>query len=972
MHKVEIVNIDHRASEKRLVISYKMKYACSNPLAPVGWGLIPNGCGYRNICGDWVLMTPNEQHPEHSPTTLEGKICSTQIIYKFVWDYEGEFGLSETEFESDHSYIVALALDDQSCGWVDPCTDPATCNKVPGQCSSAGQCVEGDVGTQGNCCPNYKVAIDANGCPYCEPDSPTGPSGTGPTGTGPGTDPTGPWTSTGPFTWDTGETQPDGPYNPGGPNTYWPGGIFETGDNGGGVTWEPGGPHWDGGPGVVFDDGGNGGPSWGPGGNNIDIGGEIYDPEPPGVGPVLPTKVRWKCVAPGTELCYQSTFGHANINDCINSVYCGGATDAGEGEIINDHGDPITDAGVLLSDAGYGDLIAIDPTSIPNDPKGTPPQHADWVELDPDPDDDTPGWDNLPNYGGWSRKETNNSSTLPGTAGSATNKGVFSHTNTVVLHGGVEGNYFDTKMDRLNSLLRRGAKIGRYQRSIDPEVTNFAKSTNYERLAGTNRSRGVLATRSINNTQNPLQKPRLSADHGPKTAIKIVGRSAFYKSNGSIEKDMMAGSFVSGRFTPVNLRHKRYRNRRNSIIETRGLLRAGHQASPIFFDEDSQKASTLRRRKPIKVPKAPSKGLPDYLETKTLDNQEANWKFHLHSRLASGYSRSAFVTASAALKEGLNNGKEYQLRLWAVQGKKKVTLASTKLRKVASPLRIAGVYPLDFPAGEVTIVAAIEDSDGKVHAVKHVKLDIHIEGTDSKGGLISPATTAQRNVRGALLSKLAEGDKFTFYMERSVKKLAVRLKPNRTNNVSLSAVSDAQGNSRLLHSLKLVEPTSSRVIMQNRGFLTDDKTYNWKRDKKARGAVLRGFDDGEGDIVYLSDKVMQLQISQIDSVDSHWTTVCLGKDLEFVPTELNVSYDSATNSATCTGTLPLSNHEVVLFATGRKYVVRTTNSTTVTSENDGSFSATLENITDGMFVGLAVKTSLPLASSTLEYTQVIQ
>ena len=62
-HKVQIINIDHRASEKRLVISYKMRYWCSNLDSPVGYELIPNGCGYRNICGDWILMTPNIQHP---------------------------------------------------------------------------------------------------------------------------------------------------------------------------------------------------------------------------------------------------------------------------------------------------------------------------------------------------------------------------------------------------------------------------------------------------------------------------------------------------------------------------------------------------------------------------------------------------------------------------------------------------------------------------------------------------------------------------------------------------------------------------------------------------------------------------------------------------------------------------------------------------------------------------------------------
>jgi len=408
-----------------------------------------------------------------------------------------------------------------------------------------------------------------------------------------------------------------------------------------------------------------------------------------------------------------------------------------------------------------------------------------------------------------------------------------------------------------------------------------------------------------------------------------------------------------------------------SVIESRGVSRAGHEAAPIFFDEDYQRNSVVKRGKPIEVPKLNTRSIPEYLSTQKVQSLDANWDLVLHSRLATGYSRGVFISCVGASKSALGEDKEYKLQLWASQGSKRVPLASTKMRSLGPPLKIAGVFPLGLAPGEVTIVAVIEDSNKDIQSIKHIKVDIYAEGTDSEGGLLSSRSIANRNVKGSLLSKLAEGDKFTFYMEREVKKLAVRLKAGRTTDVSLSAVSDAQGNARLLHSMKLIEPLTSRVIMQNQGFLTDDKIYNWKRDKKAKGVVFRGFEDGEGDITYLSDKTMQLQISQINSTSSNWTTVCLGKDLEFVPTELNVTYNGVTNVATCTGTAPLAMHEMILFSTGRKYVVRTTNLVTSTTDKDGNFSVDLSNISPGTFIGLAISTSLPLASNTIAYTQVI-
>jgi hypothetical protein len=946
MHKVEIINIDHRASEKRLVISYKMRYWCSDPSAPVGYQLIPNGCGYRNICGDWILMSPNIQHPEHSPTILEGKICDISKVYKYVWDYEGEFGLDPTEFESEHSYIVALALDDQSCGWQDPCVDPATCHKVPGLCDTAGDCAEGDPGTQGNCCDGFIIKIDPiDGCPYCWLDE--GP-GTGPTG--PGTDPTGPWTvhtEDPPSTFPTQPTEPNGPHTTPG-TTVGPLNVLD-------VFEIPTGPE----------------------GPTVDIFPFSPVPEPPGPTPVIPNQLRYKCYAAGTAQCVPtSQGGYANLHDCITSVYCSNLIEPVEGFCIDNRGVLVPDPNAVLMSFGFGSMFRDEGTCTPNNPRGEVPKPIDTGDgVYEIPDEEEPGavaHEDLPKLGGWEGGGGNNPIPAnPGRAPKVAKNLNPQLENTIGLHGGVEGNFFDSKMDSINGLLRRGAKVGRYRRSVDPEVTNYAKSTNYERLVGTNRDRGAMATHSINQSLNTKRKPILTADHGPKTAIKIVGTQAYYKSSAYLSPELFKGDLVNGRFNPISRKTQRYLTRKRNVMESRGLIRAGHEAVPIFFDEDSQQASVVKRGRPVEIPKMNIKIAPEYLNTKEVQGLAANWNLILHSRLATGYSRGVFITCAGTSKELLGNDKQFRLKLWASQGTKRISLASTQTRILGAPFKIAGIFPLGFAPGEVTIIAAIEDSNGNVQSIKHKKVDIYAEGTDHQGGLITPRSVASRNVKGALLSKLAEGDKFTFYMERSVKKLAVRLKAGRTTNVSLSAVSDAQGDSRLLHSMKLIEPLSNRVIMQNQGFLNDDKMYNWKSDKKARGAVFRGFDDGEGDIVYLSDKTMQLQISQIESTASHWTTVCLGKDLEFVPTELNVSFNNSTKVATCTGTVPLAMHELVLFSTGRKYVVRTTNSTTSTTDKNGDFSVELSNVSPGMFIGLAISTALPLASNTIEYTQVL-
>lgn len=187
IHKLYVSSIEHIAWAKRLIISFYLTQDCFNPNIG-GWEFSLEDCGYRNVCeSDWIVMTPNAQHPLHSD------IIKFAGNYTFVWDYGGVEGLNPIDFDAEHSYIVQLALVDTSCGYVDPCADT-------GYTTQFGEEPYGDLDTIGdafntynNCGPGYMLVSDTNGCLFCtpyapseptEPTEPSQPSGGGVSGAG--------------------------------------------------------------------------------------------------------------------------------------------------------------------------------------------------------------------------------------------------------------------------------------------------------------------------------------------------------------------------------------------------------------------------------------------------------------------------------------------------------------------------------------------------------------------------------------------------------------------------------------------------------------------------------------------------------------------------------------------------------------------------------------------------------------------
>jgi hypothetical protein len=153
-HRLQIIDVDHNAVAGRIIIRFNLNDNTSNSASP-GWRFIEDSCAYRGVCDDeWICMTPNIGHPLHS-----NSITSAGIHY-FVWDYHGVGGLDLSDFTSNTSFIVQIALQDTGCNWVDPCIQHPCFN-------SDGDIVNGEPGTEGNCGPGYIIELDANGCPCC-------------------------------------------------------------------------------------------------------------------------------------------------------------------------------------------------------------------------------------------------------------------------------------------------------------------------------------------------------------------------------------------------------------------------------------------------------------------------------------------------------------------------------------------------------------------------------------------------------------------------------------------------------------------------------------------------------------------------------------------------------------------------------------------------------------------------------------
>ena len=163
--KITIQNIEHIPWAKRLIITWYIELAPSDP-EHGNWEYLLPFCGYKNVCDEeWTVMEPNNQHPQHTDVIIAP---GTNI---FVWDYGGVKGLSPKDFDSTHSYVVQIAAIDSGCNWIDPCVDDLgeyiyeTIN---------GEVPIGQPGTDGdennllnNCGEGWELLEDEFGCLYC-------------------------------------------------------------------------------------------------------------------------------------------------------------------------------------------------------------------------------------------------------------------------------------------------------------------------------------------------------------------------------------------------------------------------------------------------------------------------------------------------------------------------------------------------------------------------------------------------------------------------------------------------------------------------------------------------------------------------------------------------------------------------------------------------------------------------------------
>lgn len=166
--KITITNIENIDWARRLIITFYVHQTCYDPVAG-GWQYIDDGCGYRNVCDNsWIELTPNTQHPLHS------SVIKYAGEYRYVWDYGGVFGLDPANFDSQHSYLIQIALVDSSCNYFDPCANTTYITQY-GQEPQGIPNTYGDINnTSNNCGPNFFLKADTNGCLFCEPIPQTG------------------------------------------------------------------------------------------------------------------------------------------------------------------------------------------------------------------------------------------------------------------------------------------------------------------------------------------------------------------------------------------------------------------------------------------------------------------------------------------------------------------------------------------------------------------------------------------------------------------------------------------------------------------------------------------------------------------------------------------------------------------------------------------------------------------------------
>lgn len=165
--KITVQNIEHIAWAKRIIITWYIDVAPTDPQHG-NWEYLLQSCGYKNVCDEeWTVMDPNIQHPQHSDVII------APGVNVFVWDYGGVKGLEPKDFDATHSYIVQMAAVDSGCGWIDPCLlDTGEYKyKTPLGLVPIGQpgTIGDDSDLLNNCGEGYELLEDEFGCLYCSP-----------------------------------------------------------------------------------------------------------------------------------------------------------------------------------------------------------------------------------------------------------------------------------------------------------------------------------------------------------------------------------------------------------------------------------------------------------------------------------------------------------------------------------------------------------------------------------------------------------------------------------------------------------------------------------------------------------------------------------------------------------------------------------------------------------------------------------
>jgi hypothetical protein len=958
-HKVQIENIDHRTSEKRLVISYRILQSCNNVIAPRGWEPIlldsagNFGCGYRNICGEWIYMTPNDQHPEHSPTTLEGKICNSSHVYKYVWDYEGEFGLDPTEFETDHSYLLSLQFDDLSCGWIDPCDDPSRCHQVPpGLGGQVGECAEGEAGTQGNCPNGWVIAIDnsggeLDGCPYCYFDN-TG--GTGPSGpTGPGTPP---W-----WTIDTRDTIP-----PTIPTTQETFGTYPT---------YP----------TTFDDGDNPddiddsippGAGGGGGGHVTTPGDDPYRDTPPpgGMGPgapFVPTGggIRYSCVRVptlGISVCVGIPNGqYVTLGLC--QAVCAGTIGGDDPACVpSPDGDLLGGLGssVLLSNecgppiSGQPGGLKVYDHDVPPEPDDSATSVSSHGINQRGYSDSTDEGSNTDGAAGTLKSSNSNSEVIPDDEG-----------NVITAWGGARPSLFiaDPNAHPNDSLLRRtavlpGYIVGAYFSSVKKRSLNPNRIISADAIS-------ISPTSSTNDSPNDPRSSAVSANFTPITAYKVGTNYINTSSTGK-----------SVRLIPSRPHHHGARRRGFNPDELSSSGTTNFYKKGTSSDTRPGIGAVFSSQKAIS-PNVRSNALPDFF---TEADASGEWRFPVFTVRVTSGSRNEIFTSIKAEKLTPGDKDLYQLQVWAVSGdkKSKIVLAKSRMKSAlfsSKSYKIAKRCSVNLTPGIISIVAIMVDVDGKVKAMKQENLTILHPGTDPHGGL-GRQLVKQRRTHSSLLAKLGEGPSITVYLEKATN-LLVKLKDSEKRvsktEVSFSAVAEGApiGAGKFHHSFRLSQKVGSKYKLITKSSAPYIDSVPLARSNKNSGTLFRGLSSDDNPDTEFGGNILKLSVGAVGSGLGHYTKIYLGRDMEFVKESLTVTYNASTLVASCSVSVPFAKHKIELFLAGRKYgeAVTSTIKEAHTSEY-GVISTTISNALLGQWVGIALVNSLPRASRTILWTQV--